>query len=208
MKEKKIIGLTGTYCAGKNHLAQILEGRGIPVLDVDLLGHRVLELEKPRIIARFGADILDSQGQIQRQRLGQKVFGRPEELSALEAIVHPRVNQETLAWIQEHSPGPCVINAALLHKSSAFEHLDGIILVEAPLLVRLLRAKRRDKLPWRALIRRFLSQKHFTPQYFKGKTDIYRVENFGYLRTGQETRQNKLEHRVDEILSLMGVSRV
>jgi dephospho-CoA kinase len=200
-----IIGLTGTYCAGKNHVGRLLEERGLPVLDVDKLGHRALETEKSAILERFGEDILDRDGRINRKLLGAKVFGKPGELDALETIVHPAANRDTLAWIAEQGGKHCVINAALLHRSSAFKTLDAVILVEAPLCTRLLRARRRDRLPWIALIKRFRSQKKFTSQYFKEKTDIYRVENRGFFGFFSRLSREKLKTRINEILSCLGI---
>jgi dephospho-CoA kinase len=195
-----LIGLTGTYCAGKNHVAAILERRGFAVLDVDKLGHTAIENKKADIIGRFGKDIQNQDGSINRRRLGEKVFGRENDLSALEAIVHPEANRLTLEWIAARNGQKRVINAALLHKSAVFSQLDGIILVGAPVFVRLIRAKRRDKLPWASLLRRFSSQKQFSAQYLAKNADIYRVENpgigeFGFLR---------LERRIDAILSKLG----
>ena len=54
-----IIGITGTYCAGKNHIALLLEKQKLPVLDVDKLGYNVIETEKQNIVNRFGTDILN-----------------------------------------------------------------------------------------------------------------------------------------------------
>ena len=211
MNGKKVIGITGVYCAGKNSMALLLEKRGFPVLDVDKLGHQVIEIEKERILSRFGKDILGSDGNIDRKKLGAKVFGRPQELSALEEMIHPGVNRETLIWINAQNKNACFINAALLHRSSAFEILDAVIIVEAPFLVRLIRAKKRDRLPWTALLKRLLSQKKFTSQYFKEKTDIYRVSNifgcsgFGHSGQGEQGLGNNPEKRIDEILSLLGI---
>ncbi|GHV05169.1 hypothetical protein FACS189485_11740 [Spirochaetia bacterium] len=198
----KIIGLTGTYCAGKNYIAAILEARGFPVLDVDKLGHRAIETEKDAIITRFGKSVLDEDGAVNRRLLGAKVFGKSEELAALEAIVHPTANQMTMEWIEAQGEKPCVINAALLHCSSAFPHLDAVIIVKAPALIRLLRARKRDHLPWPALIKRFRSQKNFISQYFDKtlafNADIYIVENRGFS-------QKRLEARIDRILLREGM---
>jgi dephospho-CoA kinase len=98
-----------------------------------------------------------------------------------------------------------VINAALLHRSLAFQNLDAVILVEAPYITRLLRARRRDRLPWAVLFKRFRSQKKFTSQYLSKKTDIYRVENRGYFSFGAERRQAALKNRIDSILSRLGI---
>ena len=205
MDNRKVIGLTGVYCTGKNHVARLLEKWDLPVLDADKLGHKVIETEKEQIISRFGSDILGMGGTIDRKLLGARVFGKPEELAALENIVHPAVNRETLVWIHAQTAKACVINAALLHHSSAFDELDAVIIVEAPFLVRLLRARKRDHLPLGALLKRFRSQRDFYAQYLKGKTDIYRVGNSGYFGFSSRLLEKKLEIRIDEILSRLGI---
>jgi dephospho-CoA kinase len=207
----RLLGLTGTYCAGKNYIARLLEDRGLPVLDVDKLGHHAIEAEKEAILARFGAELRGADGKIDRKRLGARVFGKPEELAALEAIVHPAANRMTDEWIvcrEKQGFRLCVINAALLHRSSALPRLEGIIIVKAPWFTRLLRAKKRDRLSWKALIRRFGSQKGFESQYFNKNftenADIYIIENRGYSALFSRFFERRLEHRVDQILSAIG----
>jgi len=174
-----IIGLTGTYCAGKNHISALLEARGLPVLDVDKLGYQVLENEKIAVFTKFGTDLKKADGSLDRRLLGQRVFGQPEKLAALENIVHPAVNRLTDEWIGVQK-SHCVINAALLHRSSAFHKLNLLILVTAPLLTRLFRAKRRDGLPWGEILKRVASQKDFKTQYLSINAEIYKVENSGF----------------------------
>jgi dephospho-CoA kinase len=203
---KKLIGLTGLYCAGKNYVARLLEERGLPVLDADTLGHRVIETEREAILARFGPEVLGPGGAVDRGLLGRRVFSRGQELAALEAIIHPAVNRLTEAWIAGRGDHPCVINAALLHRCAVFNEFAFIILVRAPFLVRLFRARRRDGLPFGELIRRFRNQGEFTAQYFRGKADIYTVDNRGRsLRFFGE--QRRVENRIDAILSQEGIIR-
>ena len=174
--KKKVIGLGGLMCAGKNYAAAFLEKRGIPVLDVDRLGHEALRTEKAAVAARFGDGVLDGTGEVDRKKLAALVFGKPEDLAALEAIVHPAANRLTLAWIDRQT-APCVINAALLHRSAAFARLDALILVKAWLPVRLFRARKRDRLPWSVILKRLCAQRRFIAQYLSGGTDIYNVYN-------------------------------
>ncbi|WP_461245752.1 dephospho-CoA kinase [Treponema sp. R6D11] len=188
-----IIGLTGTYCAGKNHIATLLEARGLPVLDVDKLGYQVLDTQKDVIFTQFGSDLKKPDGSPDRRLLGQRVFGQPEKLAALENIVHPAVNRLTDEWIAAQK-SHCVINAALLHRSSAFHKLDRLILVTAPFLTRLFRAKKRDNLPWGEILRRIASQKDFTPQYLSINAEIYRVENSEF------SSSKRLERRIDDFV--------
>jgi dephospho-CoA kinase len=194
-----LIGLTGTYCAGKNYIAVLLEQRGLPVLDVDKLGHAAIEQEKEAIFSRFGGDTKKADGTVDRRRLGEKTFGKAAELAALQAIIHPVANRLTEAWIAGQGGKTCVINAALLHKSSVFGQLDCIVLITAPFFTRLIRARRRDRLSWPALLRRFLSQRKFIAQYLAGNADIYRVENPGLSQ--KRDFFPKLEKRIDAIVS-------
>ena len=194
-----LIGLTGTYCAGKNYISAILETRGLPVLDVDKLGYQALDLQKDKICELFGNDMLkiDNNWQpgnpLDRRLLGKVVFGNPGKLAALEAIVHPEANRLTDEWITAQK-GSCVINAALLHKSSVFNKLDRILIVTAPLFTRILRAKKRDKLHWKEIFKRFASQKDFYTQYLSKKAEIYRIGNPGILNF------QKLEYQIDKFL--------
>ncbi|MDR1277129.1 MAG: dephospho-CoA kinase [Treponema sp.] len=203
-RDIRLIGLTGTYCAGKNFVAGLLKDRGLPVLDVDKLGYEAIETGRDAITARFGADLRGSDGKINRRLLGEKVFGKPAELAALAAIVHPEANRLTNEWIARQKGAACVINAALLHKTSAFSRLDFIILVRAPFLTRLLRARKRDRLPWLSLLKRFGSQKEFTAQYLSGKADIYNIDNRG-LSFNSRYYRRKLENRIQLILSEEGI---
>jgi dephospho-CoA kinase len=185
-----IIGLTGMYCAGKNYVASLLEVRGLDVLDVDKLGHQVLETEKELICKYFGGDLRKNDGSLDRQMLGKRVYGRPDKLAVLEDIVHPQVNRMTQEWLACRNK-TCVINAALLHRSVVFHQLNRIILVTAPFFTRLLRARKRDRLSWRQIFRRIGSQKSFNSQYFSAKAEIYIVENLSGVN---------LENRLDTIL--------
>jgi dephospho-CoA kinase len=201
-----LIGLTGAYCAGKNHVGKLLEARGLEVLDVDKLGHRAIEDEKVAITTRFGAGVLRA-GMVDRTALGKLVFGRPDELAALEAIIHPAANRLVEEWIAVRPGRDLVINAALLHRATVFDRLDFIILVRAPFLLRLLRARRRDKLPLRVLFKRFSSQKKFASQYFGKGADIHIVDNRGASGPCARRYGRALERGIDTILAREGMVR-
>jgi dephospho-CoA kinase len=192
-----LIGLTGTYCAGKNYVAALLEKRGFPVLDVDKYGYKALEMEKERVFSLFGKDLQRPDGSVDRKLLGKRVFGNPAKLAGLEAIVHPLANRMTEEWVAVQD-GHCVINAALLHRSAVFGRLDRIIVVTAPLFTRLLRARMRDKLSWAELLQRFASQVNFDVKYSSTNAEIIRVENPGL--SGSRRLHNKLECRINSII--------
>ena len=202
-----VIGLTGLYCAGKNHVGALLEKQGIPVLDADKLGHDVLNRETEKIVSCFGKEILGSDGKIDRKLLGKLVFGKPSAMAKLEAIVHPVINRLAEEWIAGNKDVQgtefCVLNAALLSRSSVFDKLSAVIVVHAPLFVRFFRAAKRDKRPFWELMKRMGSQKDF-PGYKTGKNDsqlffpeadIYTIRNSGFSGSPRI-----LEKRVEAIL--------
>jgi len=164
------------------------------------LGHQILETEKKTIFAQFGEDLQRPDGSIDRRLLGQRVYGNPEKLKQLESIIHPEANRLIEEWIAENKV--CVINAALLHKSSVFNRLDQIIIVSAPFLTRVLRAKKRDRLPLKEILKRIASQKDFYTQYLSINSnqicaEIYKVENPGLFKSS--FREKKLERQIDKI---------
>ncbi|MDR2659540.1 MAG: dephospho-CoA kinase [Spirochaetaceae bacterium] len=196
-----LLGLTGLYCAGKNFVGDIFTAKGFAVLDVDKLGYLALENRRYEIAQRFGNGFLRPDGSVDRRVLGAYVFGRPEELAALEKIVHPEVNDLTFEWMEAHNGTPCVINAALLHKSCVFTMLDAIIFVRAPYIIRMFRAKKRDGLSWKEIWKRFSSQR-FDVYYSIPKTDIYYINNWG-CSFFSRLDYYRVEKRVNEILSVL-----
>jgi dephospho-CoA kinase len=204
MKNYKLIGLTGSYCAGKNFVAKMLEDRGFETLDADKLGHHVIENKKDCIVKHFGLSILEKDGKVNRTILGKLVFGKPDELAFLENIIHPEVQKLTFDWLHDESGKTKVINAALLHRSEVFEKLELIIIVNAPWLTRILRARKRDKLPFHQLIKRFKSQKKFNAQYLKSNADICIMNNRGYFNICSRFYRRNLEAQIDAILAGKG----
>ncbi|MDR1073301.1 MAG: dephospho-CoA kinase [Treponema sp.] len=196
-----LIGLTGLYCAGKNYIASLLEEQGFPTLDVDKLGHEAIRRERDAITARFGTDVLGKEsGEIDRRLLGEKVFGRPPELAALEAIVHPAANALTSEWIAAQSGKTCVINAALLHKSIAFDRLDVIVIVKAGFATRLIRARKRDRLPWFEVIKRFRCQSGFSSYYLQKNADNRKVSIYIINNTAGRNVRKRLDRVVQTFI--------
>jgi dephospho-CoA kinase len=170
-------GLTGLSCAGKNHVARIFKAHGFSVLDADAAAHEALNEAKDAVSSRWGEDVLGADGTVNRAALGKKVFGKGEELAALENITYPLINKKTFDWILENEGKECIFNAPLLHKSAVFDRLDCVIIVTSPLLLRLLRAMLRDKRAFTDIIKRFISQKNFAVQYLRKNTDTYIIKN-------------------------------
>ncbi|WP_146049342.1 dephospho-CoA kinase [Alkalispirochaeta sphaeroplastigenens] len=187
-------GVAGKCCAGKDMVVQWLCTRGWQEINVDQVGHQALEVLHQEVLERFGTGILDEGGErIDRGRLGRLVFSSPPALARLEEIVHPWIRQEvtrrTELILRENPSSRVVINAALLFPLGLDPLCHGVFLVEAPLLTRMLRARRRDALSWGAVLRRLWVQRKLHIQARRSRADIIRVDN----RSAPELLYRQLE---------------
>jgi dephospho-CoA kinase len=97
------VALTGGIATGKSYVLEQFQARGIPCLDADLLAHGTMTggTEVAAAIAvRFGGDVLDADGGVDRRRLGPMVFADPAARRDLEAIVHPAVRRAITAGLR------------------------------------------------------------------------------------------------------------
>ncbi|XP_017479592.1 PREDICTED: bifunctional coenzyme A synthase [Rhagoletis zephyria] len=116
-----IIGLTGGIASGKSIMCNRLLKKGAQVLDCDKIAHEIYEPGQvcyTKIINHFGNDILDSEGRINRQKLGGIVFNDPKQLESLNNIVWPELLLEVKRRIRiahaQHKYNIIVIEAAIL----------------------------------------------------------------------------------------------
>lgn len=188
-----IIGVAGKYCAGKDTLVGLLQERGFRHIDVDAIGHLVLEEKREAVAAEFGSEMLDPDGRIDRKRLGNVVFRDSERRKKLEGILHPAMVRRVTERIAE-AAAPVVINAAVLFPMGLHRLCDKVICVTAPFPFRLRRALRRDGHSLTDTWRRLTAQKGICPKLPWGDVDIYRVSNW----CGRES----LGHRLENILQL------
>jgi dephospho-CoA kinase len=178
-----IVGLTGLSCAGKNYIAARLAARGFPTLDADVVAHEALEAKAEAVIERFGEGVRGADGEIDRVALGRVVFGNDAERADLEAILYPSINNTIAQWTTTHANNICFVNAAVLHKAAIFADLDALVIVHAPFISRLRRARLRDKRPLIDIIHRFNSQQAFLHNYrskvSKKCADTFDIYNVG-----------------------------
>src|SRR5687767_12231143 len=94
----KVYGLTGGIGSGKSSVARMLRELGYPVVDADEIAREVVQPGTPalaELTASFGDEILDERGELDRKRLGARVFADEEARRRLNAITHPRIAAET-----------------------------------------------------------------------------------------------------------------
>ena len=182
--KRLIIGLTGKMCAGKNVAADILAERGFAVVDADVVAHEALEACRDEVLAAFEAPALErgisirgADGGINRRELGRLLFPDKALLARHEAILFPKINEIVANFAEEHKEAHTVINAPLLFKSPVAGLCDFVIIITAPAIVRLFRARRRDGLSFKLIAERFLAQRELFSQKALKNADIVWVSN-------------------------------
>ena len=130
----KIYGLTGSSGMGKSAVAAMLRREGVPLFDADAEVHRLQGPDGkllPAIEARFPGTT--GPWGVDRVKLGAAVFGHPQELKALEAIVHPAVQESRAAFLRRNRARAFVIlDIPLLFEKHGHRKLSGVIVVTAP----------------------------------------------------------------------------
>jgi len=125
-----LLGLTGGVGMGKSAAAEYLSGRGLAVVDTDLLARQVVEPGQAaldEIAGTFGGGVLDGAGRLRRDALARLVFAEPEARRKLEAIVHPRIRalwHEAVREWRDEGRALAVVVIPLLFETDAQAEFD------------------------------------------------------------------------------------
>jgi len=142
------VGLTGAVASGKSTVAWMLAELGARVRDADRV---VADLYGPQaagataVSRHFGPELLDHNGAVDRSALAKLVLGDAESRRRLEDLIHPLVRRELDRWFAElefgaNEPAVAVVEAALLVETGEYRRYHRLVVVEAPLEIRRLRA--------------------------------------------------------------------
>ena len=143
---KYVIGLTGNIATGKSVVRRMLEHLGAYTIDADALAHRVISKGAPGyqpVLDTFGKWLLDSEGQIDRRKLGRLVFSDSEALAQLEGIIHPFVGQAIDILVRRARQKVVVVEAIKLLESNLRAQCDTIWVADAPQKVQVERLMRK-----------------------------------------------------------------
>ena len=144
------VALTGGIATGKSHVRAEFEKLGVPTIDADVLARRAVEpgstgLEA--VTARFGRDVLDASGALDRRKLAAVVFADPQARLDLEAIVHPIVRRDTDAWFASLDAGRhpfAIADIPLLYETGRDRDFDAVIVTACDPATQLRRVMARD----------------------------------------------------------------
>lgn len=131
----KIVGLTGGIASGKSTISNYFKEKQIPVIDADRIAHEVMKAGEPtveEIRQAFGNEVIQEDGEINRDKLGAIVFESDEKRDTLNRIVHQeirkRIKEQRDQLIEEQHP-LIVLDIPLLFEAGYEEEMDEVLLV-------------------------------------------------------------------------------
>lgn len=189
-----LVGLTGNIAAGKSTVSRMLAEHGATVIDADVLARRAVEPGTPalaKIVAHWGPRALAPDGTLDRAWLRRTVFDVPEEVEALNEIVHPEVavlREAEVAAARARGDRVVVCDIPLLFEKRLVHDFDRIVLVDAPRALRLERLMHERNLTHDEAVQLIAAQ---MPAELKRASADFIIDNYGSLE--------ELAARVDEV---------
>jgi dephospho-CoA kinase len=196
------LGLTGGIASGKSAVGEMFVKLGAHLVQADAVAHWLMQPGRPvyeEVVRRFGREILNPDGSINRSRLAEAAFGTPggapPRVNELNQIVHPAVIGHENEWMEElgrRDPGAIVIvEAALILEAGTAGRFDRLIVVTCHPEQRILRYARRHGISEDAaraeVTRRMAAQ---IPDEEKIKAADFVIDNSGSLdSTEQQVRR-------------------
>ena len=160
----KVIGLTGGIASGKSTISNIFKEVGWPVIDADQTARQVVmpgSLGLAQIVSRFGSQVLQPDGTLDRAALGSMVFDDPQNLSDLDQIEHPLIMaaiDKQLAGFKKQGLPVVVLDVPLLFETRMDQECDLTVLAVVDRKTQLERLMKRDHCSKAAALKRINAQ--------------------------------------------------
>lgn len=155
------VGVTGGIGSGKTTVCKLFETLGVPIYYADSRAKWLMANDpqvREQLVEAFGTETF-ADGVLNRPYLSSLVFSNPDKLAELNAIVHPAVFRDGTDWEAKHTDFPYTIKeAALMFETGSYRLLDKIIVVTAPIHVRVERVVQRDATTEQAVRERIENQ--------------------------------------------------
>lgn len=199
------IALSGGIGSGKSCLAKVFTALGIPVYNSDERAKQLMHTDetiRTQLIALFGDDLYHN-NELQKKMLARYIFDNNELRRKVNAIVHPVVINDYIAWSERQSFERCnnrtmaytIMETALLFENDLHKHFDVTIYVHAPLEIRIARAMQRDSCTRADVEKRIKMQLEDT--ICMQKAD-YVIENNNFALSQIITIHKQLLHKQNE----------
>lgn len=194
-----ILGLTGGIATGKSTVSQYFFGKGFPVVDADVVARRVVEpgtegLEK--IKGYFGPEIVQTDGTLNREKLGAIIFADATKREALNAIlstlIRRTITEDVAEFVNDNQP-LIILDIPLLYEASYEAQCDAVMVVYTSEAVQLERLMARNGLTETEALARIKSQEPIEDK--KKRADIV-IDNNGTLDQTYEQVESWLKNNI------------
>ena len=141
------VALTGGIASGKSTVAHLFAEHGVPVIDTDLIARQVVLPGQPalgEIRESFGAEVFNGDGSLNRAAMRKVIFADDKQRKTLEAIMHPRIQLETLRQAKTSGGDYQIIVVPLLVGSALRDVVDRVLVVDCDENTQFQRLLRRD----------------------------------------------------------------
>lgn len=141
------VALTGGIGSGKSTVADEFAHLGVTVIDADIIARQVVEPGTPALLAiaeRFGPQMINDDGSLNRRRLRERIFAHSEDKAWLNALLHPLIQQETRRQMQASTSPYLLWVVPLLVENRLTDKADRILVVDVPKEMQIERTIRRD----------------------------------------------------------------
>lgn len=158
-----VLGITGGIATGKSSVVQHFKGLGFLVVDADIIARHLLDQNMPaynEIVKVFGTEILQENGEINRQALGALVFNHPDKLQQLDELMAPFLREEIMAAIKKesHNQKLVIVDVPLMYEKGYDEWMDQVAVVYCTPEQQLNRLMKRNQLTEKEAKQRINSQ--------------------------------------------------
>lgn len=143
-----IVGLTGGIGSGKTTVANLFIELGIDIIDADIIARDVVAKGSPAlhvISEHFGAEFIQADGQLDRALLRKQIFSHNKDKLWLNELLHPLINEQTLAQIKAASSPYCLLVAPLLIENNLTTLVNKVLVVDVKESTQIARTTLRDK---------------------------------------------------------------
>ena len=141
------VAITGNIGSGKSYVCDLFKSLGVPVFDSDREAKQLYDLPEVRqkMIERFGANIYNNEGALDRKLMASKVFADACALGYVESVLYPVLNKRFAEWADQQGTPYVLYESALIFEKHLEEMFDAIIVVAASESVRIRRVMTRDR---------------------------------------------------------------
>ena len=158
-----VLGITGGIATGKSSVVQHFIDLGFPVVDADIIARHLLDQNEQaynEVVKVFGSEILQENGEINRQSLGALVFNHPDKLKQLDELMAPFLQETILAAIKQASQNQklVIVDVPLMYEKGYDEWMDQVAVVYCTPNQQLKRLMQRNQLTEKEAKQRIDSQ--------------------------------------------------